>query len=110
MRRGHLVCVRSRECELTRLAADRFIEGAAGLRDRYIAPTTCSTTRAVNSQGDKNTSASVNAAEMDTNDLAFACGAVGNRGCTHFVLLATRTAGKYCSSSTAAASLAKVVY
>ena len=42
MRRGHLVCVRSRECELTRLAADRFIEAAAVLRDRYFAPTTCS--------------------------------------------------------------------
>ena len=53
MRRGHLVCVRSRECELTRLAADRFIEAAAVLRDRCFAPTTCSITRAVNSQGIK---------------------------------------------------------
>lgn len=53
MRRGHLVCVRSRECELTRLAADRFIEAAAVLRDRYFVPTTCSITRAVNSRGIK---------------------------------------------------------
>jgi hypothetical protein len=84
MRRGHLVCVRSRECELTRLAADRFIEAAAVLGPLL---------RAYNLQhhsrceftGDKSTepgSASANAAEMDTNELAFArwtCGAVGNR-------------------------------
>ena len=85
MRRGHLVCVRSRECELTRLAADRFIEAAAVLRDRYFVPTTCNSTLAMRFTGDKSTepgSASANAAEMDTNELAFArwtCGAVGNR-------------------------------
>ena len=82
---GHLVCVCSRECELTRLAADRFIGGAAGLP--------CNLQHHYNLQhhsrceftGDKNTEpefASANAAEMDTNELAFArwtCGAVGNR-------------------------------